>query len=306
MIVGALHDVINEAGAVLGALVALVALNAVAKGFYRRSFGRRRDRYARLARLGTGAQLNFFVAVLGEPPAIRQTITNEHYRVLVRPGEEGYVGSGDEVYEAFVQKAFLEAIFIDRDYYVQAICDTEETVLGFSVTVRRRNFHPVFQLPPDVSWRDRRRWKAQTGEEFKPLFKLRLGRTRFAELDRGHPDEFTGHHFQAATGARGFFYSEDHYYGNPGFYQTFVFTASSTAPVPVSIADLAAGIDQARGNEWPDPTADNQPAWPGLPGIRAFRRKTPITTYSVLRLDLQVVNFPTRFGPHGDEVRTLP
>lgn len=304
--VGALHDVINDAGVVLGALVALVALNAAAKGFYRRTIGRRRERYARLARLGTGAQLDFLVAVLGEPPAIRQTITNEHYRILVRPGEAGYVDNGDEMQEAFIPRAFIEAIFIDRDYFVQVICDVEETVLAFSVTVRRRNFHPVFQLPPNVGWRERRRWKAQTGEDFKPLFKLRLGRTRFAELDRGNPDEFTGHHFQAATGARSFFYSEDHYYGNPGYYQSYVFTASSTAPAPVSIADLAAGIDQARGNEWPDQNADGQPDWNGLPGIHAFRRQTPITTYSVLRMDLQVVNFPTRFGPHGDEVRTLP
>jgi hypothetical protein len=94
-----------------------------------------------------------------------------------------------------------------------------------TVTVRHSRFRPVFDLPPKVGWRERRRWRKRTGEEFSPLFRLRLGRTRFSDLDRGHPDEQTGHHFKASTGARSFRYSEDHYYGNPGYYQTYVLGA---------------------------------------------------------------------------------
>ncbi|MGE0067246.1 MAG: ETEC_3214 domain-containing protein [Solirubrobacterales bacterium] len=301
--VAAINNIVEDAGAILGAVVALIAFNAAAKSFVRRTIGRRRDRYARLGRLGTGAQLSFFVAVLGEPPAIRQTIKNDNYRTVVRRGDPGHVEQGEEIQDIFISMSFVEAIFIDRDYYVQVICDLEETVLAFSVTVRRRNFHPVFQVPGNIGWREKRRHKKQFGEPFVPAFKLRLGRTRFAELD---DPEFLGCRFQAAVGARSFFYSEDRYYGFPGHYQTFVFTASSAAPGPGSVADLAAGISQAKGEKWPDKSRDDQPGWEALSGIHAFRRKTPVTTFSVLRADLWVENFPTRFGPHGDEVGTLP
>lgn len=303
--IAAINDVLGGAGALVGALAALLVLNAAMKEFYRRTIGRRRDRYARLARLGTGAQLSFFEAVLGEPPAIRQTVTNESYRVILRRGDAGYVDPGPDTQECFVSRSFIEAIFIDRDYYVQVICDPEETVLAFSVTVRRHNFHPIFQLPQRISRGEKRRHESSS-ESHLPVFKVRLGRTRFADLDPADPDDFRGHHFQAAIGARSYFYSEDRYYGFPGHYQTFVFTASSAAPGLGSVADLAAGISQAKGEKWPDKSRDDQPGWEALSGIHAFRRKTPVTTFSVLRADLWVENFPTRFGPHGDEVGTLP
>lgn len=300
ILVGALHDVVDETGVILGALVALVALNAAAKGVWHRTVWRRRDRYARLGRLGTGAHLSFFESVLGEPPAIRKTIVKDDCLAIVSRGD------GENPYEVPFEQAFLEAIFIDRDYYVQTICDEDETVLAFSVTVRRSNFHPVFQLPPNVGWRERRRWKDQTGEAFKPLFKLRLGRTRFAELDRGDPEEFQGHHFRAAIGAHNFFYSEDHYYGRPGNYQTFVFTASDAATVPPGIADLAAGIKQAGGEEWPDRNRHDWPDWEKLTGIQSFRRQAPVTTFTVIRANLRLENYPSGFGPRHDEVRALP
>ena len=306
ILIGALHDVVNEAGAILGALVALVALNAAIKAAYRRTLGRRRDRYARLGRLGTGAQLSFFEAVLGEPPAMRKTIVKDDYAVIVATGDPDAPREPEDVFETYVEQTFQEATFIDRDYYVQMICDEDETVLAFSVTVRRSNFHPVFQLPSNIGWRERRRWKKQTGEEFKPLFKLRLGRTRFADLDRGDTDEFQGHHFKAAIGAHSFFYSEDHYYGRPGNYQTFVFTVSDAAGAPLGISDLAAGIKQVGGEEWPDQSRSDWPDWAQLTGIQSFRRQSPVTTFTVIRVDLRLENFPSGFGPRHDEVRTLP
>jgi hypothetical protein len=54
-------------------VAALLVFAATLRGWYRRTIGRRRDRYRRLARLGTNAQLSFFTSVLGEPPAIRRT-----------------------------------------------------------------------------------------------------------------------------------------------------------------------------------------------------------------------------------------
>ena len=296
----------NAAGTLVAAIAALLALTGAIRAWYRRTLGRRRDRYGRLARLGTGAQLGFFVAVLGEPPAMRRIVAKEDYREFLTPGDPRFEEGLEETQYAYVERRFTESIFIDRDYYVQTISDDDETVLAFSVTVRHPRFRPVFELPPKVGWREQRRWRKRTGEEFRPLFRVRLGRTRFSELDRGDPDEQTGHHFKASIGARSFRYSEDHYHGNPGYYQTYVFTASSVSGLSDGITNLSGAMQEAGGEEWPDPDRSDQPDWDQMPKGQSFRRQAAVTTYTVLSLGLSVENYPATFGPHGDEVRTLP
>lgn len=83
--------VAGDGSAILGAVVAAIALSAAARDIYLRTLGRRRDRYRRLRRLGTEAQLEFFAAVLGEPPAIRRTITKKDFLE--------YLGSDDPEYD---------------------------------------------------------------------------------------------------------------------------------------------------------------------------------------------------------------
>jgi hypothetical protein len=120
----------------LTALLAAVALVGVARGSYRRTLGRRRDRYLRLRRLGTRTQLSFFTSVIGEPPAIRRTrevmVTNsynEEYRACREP------------------KDFTEAVYVDSDFYLHVLADEDETVHAFSVTSRRKAFRPIFRPP---------------------------------------------------------------------------------------------------------------------------------------------------------------
>jgi hypothetical protein len=299
-------DEANAIGTLVAALAALLVLVGSMRALYRRTLGRRRDRYDRLARLGTGAQIGFFVAVLGEPPAMRRVVVKKDYREWLASDDPRFQEGREESQYAYVEKHFTESIFIDRDYYVQTISDDDETVLAFSVTVRHPRFRPVFELPPNVGWRGRRNWRRRTGEEFKPLFRVRLGRTRFSELDRSDPDDQTGHHFKAAIGARSFWYSEDHYYGNPGYYQTYVFTANSVSGRSNGIEDLSGAIQEADGEEWPDPNRDDQPDWKQMPRAQSFRRQAAVTTLTVLSLGMSVENYPATYGPHGDEVRTLP
>jgi hypothetical protein len=299
-------DEANAIGTLIAALAALLVLAGSLRAWYRRTLGRRRDRYDRLARLGTGAQHGFFVAVLGEPPAMRRVVVKEDYREWLASNDPRFREGLEESQYAYVEKHFTESIFIDRDYYVQTISDDDETVLAFSVTIRHSRFRPVFELPPRVGWRERRHWKRRTGEKFKPLFRVRLGRTRFSELDRGDYEDLTGPHFKASIGARSFWYSEIHSYGNPGYYQTFVFTSSSVSGVPDGIRNLSGAIQEAGGEEWPDPDRDDQPDWKQMPKAQSFRRRAAITTLTILSLGLSVENYPATFGPHGDEVRTLP
>ena len=63
-----------------------------------------------------------------------------------------------------------EHVFINKYCYVQAVTDLEGTVLAFSVTTRKRRFHPTLVLGP--YWLN--------GEKLK----VRLGRTRFFDLQR--------------------------------------------------------------------------------------------------------------------------
>lgn len=55
-----------DSASLIGAAAALLVLAGAARAWYRRTLGRRRDRYGRLARLGTRAQLSFFEAVLAQ------------------------------------------------------------------------------------------------------------------------------------------------------------------------------------------------------------------------------------------------
>lgn len=291
----------------LGAVAALLAITGAGRDIYRRTLARRRDRYARLARLGAGAQLSFFEAVLGEPPAIRRTLTKDDTIELAYAGDAGYQSELDEfdekVHEIRVSRSYTECFFIDRDYYVQTISDGDETVLGFSVTSRSRRFRPTFEFPVRPTLMARRRWQKATGEPYRPSIKVTLGKTRFSNFGDAERDDFAGPRLQVQVGARLYWYSEVHSLGNPGYYQTFVFTASH-AGADTPIGDILLVRDEIGGEAWP--SGDGRD-WDELTATREFRRRTVINTYSIIgpTVFFAVQNWPSTFGPNGDEVRTL-
>jgi hypothetical protein len=139
-----------------------------------------------------------------------------------------------------------ECFFLDRDYYVQTISDSDETVLAYSVTSRARCFRPRLEVParPPVRsrWKTERRWR----REGRKVLKVRLLSTRFADLYSPDPRRFSGVKFEAYTGARSHSYSEFHYMGAMGVYQDFVLTASSATPVAGRHMDLAAALEGGR------------------------------------------------------------
>jgi hypothetical protein len=315
-------DFVTFVATLLGGIAALMVVGASARTLYRRTLGRRHDRYERLARLGTGAHLSFFVSVLGEPPAIRHTITKNSVRI-VGPGEPGFdptvpVDSPDNpTQEVWEPEGFTECFFVDRDYYVQTISDDDETVLAFSVTIRRERFRPTLWIPRKRTAVERFRHALSYRRWPRPVAKVKLGRTRFADLDSKDPDNWAPPHFRASMGARSAFYSEFHYFGNPGHYQHYVFTSGTNTPGGGEFHRIGQAAQQAGFQEWPyparrdpddlwqPPPPENQPEWEAIPDAAAFRRSAVITTYTVI-LRLWPENYPSTFGPHGDEVRTLP
>ena len=204
-------ELLTLVASLLGAATALVALLTAIRARYRQTLGRRRDRYERLARLGTGAQLSFFVAVLGEPPAIKRSITKNSVELITVDDPRYAPRRGDrelDPQETWVPRTLTECFFIDRDYYVQTISDDDETVLAFSVTVRSRRFRPTLLIPKPLGWSDRFRILREQRRWPRPLARLTLGRTRFADLDSKDPNQQVGPHFRARMGARWAGYSE--------------------------------------------------------------------------------------------------
>jgi hypothetical protein len=280
-------------GEFLTALLAAVALASLIRSIYRRTLGRRRDRYARLQRLGTNAQLSFFDSVLGEPAAMRRTV-------------EGFVTRyNDDGRPSRETKDYIECVWIDRDYYVQAVADSDETIHAYSVTTRRKGFRPRFRPPGGTAVE--RHWPLRRllGDyKFQPNKETVLGRTKFAEL--GNPGSSA-----CWVGAHNLHYFESYYLGNPGHYQTFVYGVNDAG---AWAWDLPLGDDFYMHNfSWgfgaDDPDFETMDRW------QPFRRSARINTYTVLSPELALNDYPfagdppndypTIFGANSGRVRTL-
>ena len=177
---------------VLGSIAGVWLLGATVQSWWRRTFGRRRDRYARLARLGAGAHLTFFVAVLGEPPAMQSSIVKEDYAEWLDSTDPDYDPHDESPQTRQVPKRFVVSTFIDRDYYVQTITDDDETVLAFSVTTRSRRFKPLYSYPKLPGRFERWRWEWRNKYPYPQTVQLRLGSSTFATSTRPTPTSSPG------------------------------------------------------------------------------------------------------------------
>jgi hypothetical protein len=325
-------DWLARVGELLTALLVTITLLGIVWGLYRKTLGRRRDRYGRLERLGTNAQISFFSSVLGEPPAMRRTEDSAISR---------YDNEGNPLKEA---KTWTECVWIDRDFYVHSVADEDETVHAFSVTARGKRFRPAFRQP-GATYVERGRVKRLLRfRDYKLNPKIRLGKTRFDCL--GRPE-------QAASwvGAHNAHYFEAYWGANPGLYQWFVFSINDAgcaawdagwteemhtfawgfsedvtdAQLLLQQTAIRADYAEAQGQ---DPAAidgaglEDEPFGFGeyveapLPAFyNAFRQSARINTYTVLGPDLPLDDYPfftpppegypTIFGPSSVRTRTL-
>jgi hypothetical protein len=337
---------VGAAGTVAVFLAAALSLMAGARSRWRRTIGRRRDHYRRLGRLGANAQVSFFNAVLGAPPALRRSLLAEVTSVSEHAGDTSMssayatrialfyhqmrdlpldddedsasgLGAGENLDQKRTDAAvdteppsaaddlqlvrtpieLTETVWLDRDYYVQALVDPDETVLAFSVTTRSRRFRPLFQVPTSPGLVERVRFIHQSNTlRPAPLFRVRLGRTHFAGI--GEPGGVL-----ASLGFRRFAYTEAHWFGNPGSYQYYVFSFNDAGspPWPDTSLIFPDGGGVFRAGLWAD---DSSPAT--LETINDFRKRTAPNTYTVVGPRFQLEDYPTSFGPDYDEIRILP
>jgi hypothetical protein len=175
-----------------------------------------------------------------------------------------------------------EYVFVNKYFYVQAIAGSADSVLAFSVTTRSNRFNPGLKLGP----------YSLSGE----VLRIRLGKTKFAELDSfAKPTSIA-----SSMGARRFHYYEEYYFGNMGNYQTYIFGVNDSGCPPWYGFERWDTVLQRR------PKISN--GWNNIlePEVVAFRREAVINAYTVVTplLSLKALG-GFWFGPDFDQVRIL-
>jgi hypothetical protein len=121
-------------------------------------------------------------------------------------------------------RKFVVSVFIDRDYYVQTISDDVQTVLAYSVTTRSRRFRPSLRPIPAIGRRQRLRLRREgslrESSSVEPASPTSTRPRQITSLHRGFAFSSAPHNFD---------YSEPAYYGLPGMYRWFVWSASDVA-----------------------------------------------------------------------------
>ena len=274
---GSVLDFVAGVATIVGGVVAAAVIVGALLGLGRRWLGNRWDHYRRLRRLGVNAQLDFFSSVLGQPPAIRRSLTAT---------VDALAPDGDNLVAR--DETFQECIYVHPYYFVDALIDDEQTVVAFAVTTRTKRFRPTLTSAP---------------KESHPRLVVRLGATRFADT-AVNPERLV-----ASLGARRFFYSEVYYLGNPGHYLSFACGVSDAGHfawdrVRVPLDTEAGEYDfDHRINCAQDDTTLEQPL------IRSFRGRAVINTWAVIGGPFSPLHDanPVKiiFGPDHDHVRTV-
>lgn len=273
---------------IVAGIAAAVVLLGGGYRLARRTVGRKWDHYRRLRRLGPQTQLSFFTSILSAPPAVRRKVQGK---------VTDYVEEGGEYRRVEHRRDYWECIWIDPDWYVQVVANTEdETVLAFSVTTRSAKFNPRFHSP--AGWFERRTpvVRGWAVGKFTREFDLRLGRTKFAEAIE-HPGEVYGY-----VGAHNWGYQEIHWGANPGLYQHFVLSVNDAGAVAWG-EEVQLLFPEGPGDEY---NWNGDPPYEETPNLVAFREAAKINTFSIIGPTLSPEDYPVGFGPRQDLVRVIP
>ena len=181
---------------------------------------------------------------------------------------------GDSVFINYSEdRTQQEYVFVDDDFYVQAVTNSDGKVLAYAVTTRNEAFKPVLKLPNvDVV----------------------LGVTKFAELGR---IEFARCYGLVAATA-GSFYYESYYFGRPGKYQTYLLGTSDVGYLSASAFGIGM-LDQKM--KYLEKTEDvrNTLVWGQVDCTSVpeeFREKQSLNTYLVLASSMQTKEEEIKFG----------
>lgn len=231
---------------VISSLVTIFDGGTKLREMYVKTFGSNEAKYAKLRTLATETQIDFFSSALGAP-AFKNRQSN-----------------------------YVEHIFIDSQFYVQAITDEDGKVLMFSVTTRSKSFNPTLDL-------------GELEVDGQP-FVVTLGKTKFSDLDD------IPRKIEAYTWNRGMSYREKYYFGNPGLYQNFDFVSCEAGYRPEINIHLGEFVLAAQEGIEIKSLATN---------VAEFRRACVINTYTITAPLLDVDDEISELGPSYDQVRLI-
>jgi len=212
-------------------------------------------------KLSTGVDLGYFKSILGEPVFVNNVGEPQDILDIYKRSEQ--CKNSQE------QKEF---IFVNNLFFVQAITNKNNAVIEYAVTTRRADFNPKFKF-----------WNGEREVE------VVLGKSNFFAAISDPPEKIDYY-----CGAHNFGYDEEHYFGNPGNYQSYIF-ANNQAGIPGST--IACAINSLQNS----PT----PISPDRPELKELRKKAIINTYAVTAPQVDIENLCFGIGPTYDQVRVL-
>lgn len=175
------------------------------------------------------------------------------------------------------ETSLMEYLFVNDYAYIQAITDSDDKVIIYAVTNREGDFNPTLHLPIG--------------------YDITLGENRFIELDEFDQEPEWVRSF---LGAHNFYYSEEYYFGNPGYYQTYIFALAGAGFL---------GLDSDSNTDLVVPPGRRNVDSANLddPDVNEFRNKALINTYVVTSplLGSRYEFNGTQFGPDDIQVRVL-
>lgn len=239
-----------------GALVTLDAAVRVTSTVFGRTVGHAWRAKQQFRQLGANETGRYFEAILGVP-----AVERDHGKLH-------------------------ERVWADRLYFVQALTESDDRVVVYSITSRTQRFRIAVPFPGGGKY-----WSDQSA----PLTAT-LGKSSF--LDAGaDPQRVSG-----SRGARRFWYSEVFGFGNPGHYQHLILSVNDAGFISDGSSDLISESPVVGG-----PETDLSAAV--LPAMAGAREQARPNTYSVTAPHFDALSPEAHEGAFGvdlDTVRVLP
>lgn len=156
--------------------------------------------------------------------------------------------------------SLVEYIFGNQYYYVQAITNSNNRVIAYSITTLDKDFNPSFEVLKDAFQADTK--DTSNLEKAKSLaFNIILGKSKFSEIPE-RPENIIGY-----LGARRILYKEEYYFGNPGKYQSYFMGVNDSGYLDFDNSDLSFFNEDRI-------LFDDE-------GVRYFRENSVINTFSL-------------------------
>jgi len=207
----------------------------------------------KVEKLVPGVDVSLYQDTFGKPTFIN------HKSFFMNPNDE--------------MRKFIEYVFVDEYFYLDAIADADGKVLYFAVTIRDKSFNPTFK---------------------NQVFQVTLGISKYSDIP-GRPRSAQG-----CYGANWFAYYETKYFGRSGAYEDFGFGLNSagysTMSSPRAYSGLLSTTHNCHG------TLSDQE----IESVKALSADEVFNTYAVSAPVIQITDYAhIILGVNYDQVRIL-